>query len=76
MAKNNLTSEPDGPIPTDEQAAKMIQDRDADYATDSNPQAPDTAGHPYGDGAYSEGARSTLDRLRKGAPYGAAGGDK
>lgn len=74
MAKNNLTSEPDGPIPTAEQAAQMIQERDADYGTKPSPLA--AAGHPYGDDAYSEGARSTLDRLRKGAPYGVAGGSK
>lgn len=74
MAKNNLTSEPDDVIPTDEQAAKMEQQSEQDEGYSS--QAPDTAGHPYGDEAYSEGARSTLDRLRKGAAYGVAGGSK
>lgn len=70
MPKNNSTSEPDNVIPSDEQAAEMIAARDADQAPASQVQAPDTAGHPYGDGSYSEGHRKSLDRLIKSTAYG------
>lgn len=72
MARNNLTSEPDGGIPTDEQAAAIIADRDSCQNPSPKSQAPDTAGYPYGDGSYSEGARKSLDRLVQGA-YGSGG---
>lgn len=76
MAKNNLAPEPDNVIPTDDQAAKLMQQSEEDEGYSSGTTATDDAGHPYGDGSYSEGSRKSLDRLRKGAAYGAAGGSK
>lgn len=43
MAKNNPTSEPDGVIPTDDQAAKLMQQSEEDEGYSSGTTATDAA---------------------------------
>lgn len=67
--KQSDNMEPDGVIPTDEQAAEELSQNESDQVSDSDLQPPDTAGHPYGDGNHNETGSKTLDRL-KNSSYG------